>query len=233
VESLIDLLAGRNIDGIAKEADNIPIQTITPESTAATDAAPQDSSAPPQGRYWVDARYWIEAAAFEAFDPVEAGVLDEQHAYRLIEEFRSTFVSTFPFVVVDEDGPTLRSKEPFLFHAILTVTAYDTPRIQYILQAQLRVQLARIVEYSRKSLGILQGLLVYGAWYHTFYHPANQQLATVVQLCVAFVQELGLTTNRKAKPGKWSVAEVAILSRSKGSLAEKRAYLGSYFLNVV
>jgi hypothetical protein len=228
VESLINLLAVRNIDVITKDADNIiPVQTTTPESTAATDAASQDSSALPLSQYW------IEAAAFQAYDPVEAGIIDENDAYRLVEEFRSSFISTFPFVVVDEDGPTLRSREPFLFHAILTVTAYNTPRIQHMLQGELRIQLARIVERSRKSLGILQGLLVYGAWYHAFYHPASQQLATIVQLCVALVHELGLSRNRKVKPGKWPVAEVAILSRSKGLLAEKRAYLGSYFLNVV
>jgi hypothetical protein len=228
VESLIDLLATRSVNVTSKDSgNNIPAQTITPESSTAADTVSHESSTDTL------AHYWFKSPDIPIYDPVEAGVLEEQHAYRLVEEFRTSFILTFPFVVVDVDGPTLRSKEPFLFLAILTVTAYDTPRIQYVLSGELKLQVARVVEYSRKSLGILQGLLVYGAWYHSFYHPASQQLATILQLCVALVQELGLSKNVKVKPGKWSLAECAILSRSKGSLAEKRAYLGSFFLNVV
>jgi hypothetical protein len=228
VESLIDLLATRNVNVTSKDSgNNVPIQTITPESSTATDTAPHESSTNPP------AYYYFKSSEFPAYDPIEAGILDEQHAYRLVEEFRTSFILTFPFVVVEVDGPTLRNKEPFLFLAILTVTAYETPRIQYMLAGELKLQVARVVEHSRKTLGILQGLLVYGAWYHSFYHPANQQLATILQLCVALVQELGFSKNAKAKPGKWSIAECASINRSKGSLAEKRAYLGSFFLNVV
>lgn len=225
MESLIDLIAAKNVDPTIKAPEAVPIQTVTPESSAPTDAAYASPADP-------IARYWAELSAFKAYDPVEAGLLDEQHAYRLVENFRTLLVLNFPFVLVDMDGPTLRHHEPFLFHAILTVTAFDTPKIQYLLSGELRRQVSRLIEHSRKSLGILQGLLVYAAWYHSFYHPANQQLAIIVQLCVALVQDLGLSRNTKTKPGKWSVAECGLLSRPKGSLAEKRAYLGTFFLTV-
>lgn len=164
---------------------------------------------------------------------MEAGVIDERHAHRLVEEFKTSFVECFPFVVVDVDASTLRREQPFLFHSILTVTSYASPQIQYLLSEELRRQLARIIEHARKSLEILQGLLVYGAWYHAFYHPASQQLAIVVQLCVALVQDLGLSRNGKSKPNKLSLTGCGTQGGPKGTLSEKRALLGAYFLTVL
>jgi hypothetical protein len=225
VESLIDLIAAKNASA---NTSNIAahIQTVTPDSSAHTEAAPHESPANLT-------RYWIESAPFEAYDPVEAGVLDEELAYRLVKEFQTSFVLSFPFIVIDGDGPSLRRQAPFLFLAILTVTSYDTPRIQSLLSDNLRREVARNIEHCRKGIEVLQGLLVYGAWYHTFYRPANQQLAIIIQLCVAHVQDLGLSSTAKVKPKRWSIADCGILGRPTGSLAEKRAYLGTFHLAVL
>jgi hypothetical protein len=159
VESLIDLIAAKNTDAPVKASDNaLSAQVVTPDSTAPTDAALHDS---PREQL---AQHWTKSAAFSAYDPIDAGVIDEQHAYRLVHDFQRDFVLAFPFVVVDVDGPTLRHQEPFLFHAILTVTAINTPCIQHTLSEQLRHQIGRMVEHSRKTLGTLQGLLVYAGW---------------------------------------------------------------------
>lgn len=228
VESLIDLLHAKNTDVGPTKKTTPASQIVTPESSTQTDTAPHPS---PRADLH---RLWIEAANFRALDPVDAGLIDEQHSYRLVRKFQESFIWSFPFVVVDTDGPTLRRQEPFLFHAILTVTAVDTPSIQHGLSERFRHEIGRMVEYGRKSLGILQGLLVYGGWYHGFYHPASQQLSTVVQLCVAMVQDLGLSSPVKRRPGKlWSAAECTIFNRAKGSLVEKRAFLGTYFLTAV
>jgi hypothetical protein len=228
VESLIGLIAAKETDAPTKGHDSTaPTQTVTPESSLPIDETPHVSPTEQNPRPSMD------LVTFEAYDPVDAGVISEQHAYRLVQEFQQYFVWTFPFVVVDVDGPTLRRQEPFLFNAILTVTAYNTPPIQHMLSEQLRHQIGRIVEYSRKSLGILQGLLVYGGWYHGFYHPATQQLTVVVQLCMALVQDLGLSKPTRIKPVKWSASDCSILKRPTGSLAEKRAFLGACFLTVV
>ncbi|KAH7087002.1 hypothetical protein FB567DRAFT_560770 [Paraphoma chrysanthemicola] len=225
MSSLLDLIAAKN--GSSGHSDNVAIQTVTPESSAHTDATPNESSAKQP------AQYWNESPPFEAYDPIAEGVIDEEHAYRLVKEFQNSFVLSFPFIVIDGNGPVLRRNAPFLLLAVLTVTAYKTPRIQCVLAEELRRQMARNIEHSQKSLEILQGLLVYGAWYHTFYRPANQQLAIIVQLCVALVQDLGLSSTAKVKLNKWSIADCGIVSRSQGSLAEKRAYLGTYFLAVL
>jgi hypothetical protein len=151
-----------------------------------------------------------------------------------VEEFKTSFMEFFPFVVVEGETSELRSSQPFLFHSILTVTAWANPHLQYVLSEELRRQLARIIEHSQKGLGILQGLLVYGAWYHAFYHPATQQLAIIIQLCVAMVQDLGLSRNGKLKVGTPHMTECGVVnSRPTGCLAEKRAYLGTFFLSVL
>lgn len=143
-------------------------------------------------------------------------------------------MACFPFVVVDANVPALRLRreQPFLFLSILTVTSHKSPRVQNLLSDELRRQLARVIEYSQKSLDILQGLLVYGAWYHAFYHPASQQLAILVQLCVALVQDLGISRSEKTKPGR-SVNEYAMQSKPKGTLPEKRAFLGTFILTAL
>lgn len=230
VESLIDLIAAKNTTSGTTDND-APIQVVTPESSAPTVAAVPDSPKLQAPQHWTETSGY--KSVYTPFDPVEAGFIDEEHACRLVEEFRTSFVPFFPFVVVDDNGKTLRKEQPFLFLAILAVTAHATPRIQFVLSEEMRRQLARIIEHARKSLEILQALLIYGAWYHAFFHPANQQLAIVVQLCVALVQDLGLSRNIRTKPGKWSVGDCAGSGRPKGTLAEKRAYLGTFFLNVL
>jgi hypothetical protein len=176
----------------------------------------------------------FEMPAYEAYDPITAGVIDEQHAVLLLHEFKTMFIFSFPFVVVTDDLPTLRRDHPFLLHAILAVTSYASPQIQYELAAELRRQVARLVEHSQKGLGVLQGLMVYVAWYHTFYHPATQQLGLMVQMCVAMVHELDLSRNLKTRLSNLSEGRNLYSDNEKQlrSLAHHRALLGTYCLSV-
>jgi hypothetical protein len=175
-----------------------------------------------------------DAPLYEAYDPIAAGVIDEQHATLLLHEFKTMFIFSFPFVIINDDMPTLRREHPFLFHAILAVTSYASPRIQHQLAIELKRQVARLIEHSQKGLGVLQGLLVYAAWYHAFYHPATQQLGTIIQLCVAMVQDLDLTRNIKTKLSNLSEGRNLYSANEKAlrSLADYRALLGTYCLSV-
>jgi hypothetical protein len=170
---------------------------------------------------------------YEAYDPITAGVVDEQHAALLLHEFNTKFILSFPFVVITDGLPTLRRDHPFLLHAILTVTSYASPQIQHELADELKRQVARLVEHSQKGLGMLQGLMVYVAWYHTFYHPATQQLGLMIQMCVAMVQDLD---GRNLKTSLSNLSEARNLyttdEKDLRSLAHYRALLGTYCLSV-
>ncbi|CAO2650118.1 Nn.00g014100.m01.CDS01 [Neocucurbitaria sp. VM-36] len=163
--------------------------------------------------------------AFTPYDPLDAGLLDDNQATQLLNEYRDSFTQQFPFVIVDAsiDTDTFRHQQPFLFLSIMAATAYTTPPNQQILAREFRDQIAaRIIGRSHKGLEILQGLLVHTAYYHFFYEPGKQQLALMMQMCVATMQDLGLSRNGRKTPTTGSTPEK--------SPAEKRAILGTYYL---
>ena len=232
VESLIDLISAKTAPiGTTTEPSIIP-----PEDDVSMPEATPNSSEGSETTGFATAvefpsKSTAEPSDFQAYDPIAAGIIEVQHAYRLLDTFKTSFISTFPFVVVEADAASLRQQQPFLFHAILTVTSYDTPRIQRLLEDEFRRQIARTVEHARQDLEILQGLLVYTAWYHAFYHPTNQQLVLLVQMCVALVQELGLSKHRKKRNGLASIMSCGP-APAMDEMAAKRAFLGTYFLSV-
>jgi hypothetical protein len=170
------------------------------------------------------------------YDPIEDGVIDHVSASLLLDEFRDHCVHSFPFVVVPQttDVDTLRGRLPFLFLAIMAVMTYRQPPIQRKLGEIFKHQIAvRIIDQAHQSLEILEGLLVYAAWYHSFYRPQTQQLSAILQLSLAMVQDLGLAKNPKDKPRKGALFEdCGVLFKVERSTAEWRALLGTYYLNV-
>jgi len=162
---------------------------------------------------------------FTAYDPVDAGVLQGTEATELLDEFRRDYMDCFPFVVVDSssDADALRREQPFLFLSIMSIMAYRTPSIQRGLGEAFRRQVgARVVGSSHKGLEMLQGLLLYSAYYHYYYRPGQQQLVLMTQMCVALAQELGLSI--KAKSRGFSDAPSALTN------AENRALLGTFYV---
>jgi hypothetical protein len=165
------------------------------------------------------------AGTFAVYDPVEAGNLEQDEAADLLDDFRREYSQFFPFVVIDAsmDIDTFRREQPFLFLSIMATMTYRDPSTQRILAETFRDQVAvRIMACTHKGLEVLQGLLVHSAYYHFFYQPGKQQLALMIQFCVATAQELGLARKCKERDIS-SIAPVL-------SAAENRALLGTYYL---
>jgi hypothetical protein len=163
--------------------------------------------------------------AFVSYDAVETGLLDEETATILLDEFRQGYSECFPFVIVDPsiDASTLRREKSFLFLAIMATMTHRTPIVQRALADAFKDQVAvRIVGHAHKGLEMLQGLLIYSAYSHYYYTPGRQQLALMIQMCVAMAQELGFS--KKCKGGDLSDAKPVL------SAAEDRAFLGTYYL---
>ncbi|CAI6342460.1 unnamed protein product [Periconia digitata] len=244
VDSLIGLLAanGQSLE-VTENIKSVLDKAATPTAQSEPSPGARDTSnsvssqchTPPEsGSCQLNVANPTGEEPFEAYDPIDAGIITEHAASRLVEEFKQSFVLSFPFVVIppSTDVNTLRRDSPFLFLSVLTTTSYRTPELQRELANHLKSQIAlRVVELSHKSLEILQGLLVYGAWYHFFYRPANQQLAVIIQLCVAVVQDLALSKNPKENQRKARVTHDPFTSghADRGSAGE-RAYLGTYYL---
>ncbi|KAF2707864.1 hypothetical protein K504DRAFT_458347 [Pleomassaria siparia CBS 279.74] len=247
VESLIGFL-GTN--GHSTSVQQLDSTTFTPESTTRSTIlgqalypyVPTDHGEDSTGDFTTpsetpddhSSRYGKSAA----FDPIEAGIIDEECATDLLNRFRDESASCFPFVLISRSDTvaTLRRHRSFLFLAIMTIMTFETPMKQQQLAEEFKGQIAsQIIGHSMKSLEILQGLLVYAAWYHFFYQSKNQQLAITLQLCVAMAQDLNLTKGSKEKEKEKErtrnhpLPGVPIEALEE-STAEKRAFLGTYFL---
>jgi hypothetical protein len=162
---------------------------------------------------------------FRAYDPIDAGLLNETQANMQLHEFRHSFTEQFPFVVLEtsRNVQILRREQPFLFLSIMASTSYRRPIIQRTLAAKFRDQVgAHISACTLQGLEILQGLLVHAAYFQYFYMPGAQHLAVIIQLSIAVAQNLGQS--------KYSRTAHDMGPKSKRSAADRRALLGTYYL---
>ncbi|EPS35096.1 hypothetical protein H072_11390 [Dactylellina haptotyla CBS 200.50] len=151
-------------------------------------------------------------------------------ADRRLETFRQSFVNYFPFVVVPPtvSVEALRYDNPFLFLCIMAVTSFEDPILQRRLGQEIKKQICdRLVMGHEVSMDLLQGLLVFVAWYQYFCVPGKHQYFLMLQLCVNMCHELRLDLNEKGKRG----LEEAQTQEKARNLAEMRALLGTYFLS--
>ncbi len=86
----------------------------------------------------------------------------------MLDVFRNELTQHFPFVVVPSElnvGDMKRDK-PFLFLAIMMLTCRnDIPRQAAIAKAIREIISQRILLKNEHTLDILQGMLLYLAWY--------------------------------------------------------------------
>jgi len=103
----------------------------------------------------------------ESQDAIGKGIITYDKAEALLRDY-GTHAPNFPFIVF---SPTvsldsLRREKPFLLLAILTMASTSNQTLQDLLEADLRETLGRKVIFNgEKSLDLLQGLLIYLAWY--------------------------------------------------------------------
>ena len=151
-------------------------------------------------------------------------------ADRRLETFRQGFVNYFPFVVVPPTVSVedLRYDNPFLFLCIMAVTSFEDPMLQRRLGQEIKKQISnRLVMGNEASMDLLQGLLVFVAWYQYFCVPGKHQYFLMLQLCVNMCHELRLDLNEKGKRG----LEEAQTQGKERNPAEIRALLGTYCLS--
>ena len=166
------------------------------------------------------------------------GLRDLYQSEEILAIFRRDYCSEFPFVLLstDETSESLRHYKPFLFLSIVAATSYTNPQLQQRLAREIQKQIAsRMIINNEKSLDLLQGLLVYLAWYHYFFQDGSSQILLLLQLCVTLVNEMGLTRDHSTRvtTKRDQVAEAPAgtgSSPKKPSLSELRAFLGTFYL---
>jgi hypothetical protein len=101
-------------------------------------------------------------------DIIDRGILSLETAENYLELFKSILTPHFPFVVISPQVSAvhLRHEKPFLFLAIMASTSYDNMPLQRSLGAEVKIAVAsRVILNGEVSFDLLQGLLVFLAWY--------------------------------------------------------------------
>ena len=89
-------------------------------------------------------------------------------AEELVNLFRESMNQYFPFVVIPKGvtAESLSEQRPFLFLAVVTSASSMYKPLQRALDSRFRSILSQdAVFHGKKSLDLLQGLLVYLAWF--------------------------------------------------------------------
>jgi hypothetical protein len=125
----------------------------------------------------------------------------------------------------------VRQNTPFLFLAVTATMIFDNPFLQHQLGEEVRQEAyKKILLGTEKSLDLLQGLLIYTAWYCHFYRADIHQEFLLSQLCVTLTHELGIDKSKKRQVDRLDQCKRVSTAELSFSLAnaQMRAYLGTY-----
>lgn len=172
----------------------------------------------------------------KAGDIVDRGVITQELAQVLLDRFRATAAPQFPFVVIPAESSleVVRNQTRFLFLAIAATMIFDNPLLQHQLGAELRQQaFQRILLGKDKNLDLLQGLLIYTAWYCHFVQPGIHEEFLLSQLCVTLAHDLGLDRIKSRQEN--SLCQLNPVSDMESNFSfsntQMRAYLGTYCIS--
>ncbi|KAF5000531.1 hypothetical protein FGRMN_1698 [Fusarium graminum] len=154
-------------------------------------------------------------------------------AQTLLDNYRTKAVQHFPFIPIASDiaASSLKETKPFLFMSIMATMKFDNCTIQRQMGEEVRIQAhQRVLLESESSLELLQGLLVYLAWYQYFFSYEKQQIVQIAQLCVSLVHSLGLDQNPTNTRRKVDLGpdETALGRKAARTTDQLRALLGTY-----
>ena len=181
---------------------------------------------------------WTQNYELEAYDVVERGIITEELARILLDRFCTNGICQFPFVVLPSDAPleNIRRKSPVLFLAVVATMIYDDPLLQYRFGEELcQRAFQRVFTGTEKTLDLLQGLLVYTAWYCHFYRADRHQELLLSQLCVSLAYDLGIDRKKKQQTNRHNMYEPVVDLQADPSLVntQMRAVLGTYCISTL
>lgn len=99
-----------------------------------------------------------------------------------MSHFKLKFMPIFPFVVIEPEvtAQEILSKKPFLFRVIMLIAAQLTLAKQREIRKSVLAYIGQhVLVLDQRDLGLLQGLLVYIAWYVFHYGVYMTRLLTL------------------------------------------------------
>ncbi|CAG8425877.1 unnamed protein product [Penicillium salamii] len=172
----------------------------------------------------------------------ECGIsLDAAEGY--VGQFHK-MTSYFPFVVlpIDATVSNLCTERPFALVAALTAAASEDRKLQKSLGDKFRIRaLHAIMIDNDRSLDLLNGILIYLAWYQFHYVPSKEQFNQLLHVAIAMVGDLGLNL-RPAEAMKKAALRLAHYRKFRNPTANhdeffsreaRRAYLGCFYISSI
>ncbi|CAN9451550.1 unnamed protein product [Alternaria alternata] len=151
----------------------------------------------------------------------------------LLNEYRN-MSATFPFVMLPPQitAKQLHEHRPMLLLAVILVSSWKEHTRQMQLDGVFRTELAhRTIIQPRRTLGLVQSVLVYLSWYHFVFSHKTQQIFFLHNLVTGLALDIGL--HQDFQPIGFPMPQ-----RPKapppppGELRERhRAFLGCYYLS--
>ncbi|RSL72235.1 hypothetical protein CEP54_000862 [Fusarium duplospermum] len=182
------------IDGLMAQISHLTKQNDPQTSTASTSTV---SSGDRVEDYSLDELVadTQDATSYEAPVSVLHELVGTNEAESLISDFKSNWTPKFPFVVIplEKSAVDIHAQSPFLCLCILGVTMDFLHPLRKRLYNEIMDQItSRIIRDAEMSLDLLQGLLVYAAWYRHPLHIGKREAVMFVQLCTTLVYDLDL-----------------------------------------
>ncbi|KAH7260107.1 hypothetical protein MRS44_008750 [Fusarium solani] len=182
------------IDGLMAQISHLTKQNEPQASTASTSTV---SSGDRVEDYSLDELVvdTQDATPYEPPVTVLHELVGTSEAESLISDFKSNWTSKFPFVVValERSAVDIHTHSPFLCLCILGVTMDFLHPLRKRLYNEIMNQItSKIIRDAERSLDLLQGLLVYAAWYRHPLHIGKREAVMFVQLCTTLVYDLDL-----------------------------------------
>ncbi|RDL30129.1 uncharacterized protein BP5553_10407 [Venustampulla echinocandica] len=175
----------------------------------------------------------VSPSAQNRLPPLPQRKLTLKDAERLLTAFQK-ISAFFPFVQVAEEAtvPSLSRTSPFLLLAILTTASFTCPQVCHQLDHEFkRVLSSKVIVEGRKSLDLLQGLLVYIAWYPLYVNPKKNQSFMYMNIATSLVTDLGLDRELPNLSGFSTISTEGLIDGCEFTQAARHAYLGAYYLS--
>ncbi|KAH5062444.1 hypothetical protein HBI24_136280 [Parastagonospora nodorum] len=154
-----------------------------------------------------------------------------QEADALLNEYRSMSVS-FPFVIVPAGitAHELHRERPMLFLAMITAASWQDHMRQMSLDVIFRRELAeRTIITPKRTLGLVQSVLVYLSWYHYTFSHKTQQIFFLHHLVVGLALDIGL--HRDYQPMAFPHRPRPKAPSPQDQRERERTFLGCYYLS--
>lgn len=172
-------------------------------------------------------------------DVIDEDILTIERADTLVEMFKTEMMPHFPFVIIPPHvtGALLRSEQPFLFLAILTVTSFHDLQAQEKMGDRFKIMVTEKVLYGGDDclkLEYLQGLLVVLAWNQ--YHGQSKFYTQYLQLAISIAVDMRLDRKPiRSKPISYKNKRDPLVAGSPGTQTwgpqEQRAAAGIFYLS--